>query len=340
MRKLLAMALLLANVADAQCCLGAQDGEDVADNGRYRVRATSQTGTGPRSHGPYRFAFVFEELDADGAWRAIGSFERNWNTKKHFWMGLCASPTGNGFLLSTSMDRTILLIAPDGRTLRDVRRGKLVDEVTLWRNQERAPHVSVRRGKEGREASLFVPFAEIHDERCWSKDERACVVKAEVPFFTEPESARPFRIAMLDWSEARGRAERPRAEAALVQLGAVDPREQERGEEALLALGLSALAPLNEAITRSAADATALRERLVAVRDRIDQLARGHHAPHRNLDLLVLLLEHPDVELRRAAEERLRQILPEGSRPTADWVREHRDALRWDATTERFLRER
>ncbi|MBL8897563.1 MAG: hypothetical protein JNM84_08045 [Planctomycetes bacterium] len=64
------------------------------------------------------------------------------------------------------------------------------------------------------------------------------------------------------------------------------------------------------------------------------------HFYWRNLDLLLRLLAHPHEELRRAAEERLRQMLPKGSRPTAEWVREHRDTLRWDATTERFLKNR
>ena len=72
MRIAIAIALL-ASLASAQCCLGAQNGESVSDNGRYRVRATSQTGTGPTSHGPYRFTFTFDEKNEAGAWIQRGA---------------------------------------------------------------------------------------------------------------------------------------------------------------------------------------------------------------------------------------------------------------------------
>ena len=341
MRAAFLLLCLLAAPANAQCCLGAQDCEHLAENGLYRVRATSQTGTGPRSHGPYRFAFVYEALDADGAWRALGSFERRWETDAHFSMTVCASPTGNGFLLSSAMDRTVQLISPDGHTLRDVRRNRPHIEAALWNPDDRAPWVQASSKDESRRASLFVPFAELLDERCWSRDERDYVAKPDSLFFAEPEEEHRFRLAMLTWSEKQGAVDAPRAVAAIAKLRSDDDATVATGRAALLELGPSARGPVATAIANATEERDAgIRARLIAVSQRLDELACGHAAPHKNLDLLAAVLAHPHEELRNAAAGQLRRILPKGAEPTAAWLKKHAAELRWDEAEGVFVKTR
>lgn len=328
-----------ACAATAQCCLGAQDCEHTADNGRYRVRATSQTGTGPQAHGPYRFAFVYEERDAVGSWRSLGSFERSWDTKTHFSMTVCASPTGNGFLLSTSMDDTVVLLSRDSRMLRDLRADKDRADIALWTTKDREPHLVAQVDGLDLRARMFVPFAEAIDERSWSPSDRDYTERPKNRILAIRDEQRRFWIAMLTWSEAQAREEEPRAWAAIAQASSANAEEQERGRAALVALGMSARRPLANAILAAQGDeASQLHARLIAVRDRIDQLACGHDAPHRNLDLLSALLSHHDEELRLTASGQLRRILPKDAEPHAEWLKAHAASLQWDATTETYVK--
>ena len=339
MRAAFLLLCLLAAPANAQCCLGAQDCEHIAENGRYRVRATSQTGTGPRSHGPYRFAFVYEALDADGSWRALGSFERRWETDAHFSMTVCASPTGNGFLLSTSMDDTVVLLSRDGRTLRDLRGDKERAEVALWTPTDREPYLVAQVDGQDLRARVFVPFSEAIHERFWSQTDRDYTATPKQRVFAIRHDERRFWVAMLTWSGAQALADEPRVQAAIAQAGSTDAAERERGSETLVHLGISARVPLANAILAARGEeGPPLRARLVAVRDRIDQLACGHDAPHRNLDLLSALLSHPDEELRLTAAGQLRRILPNEAEPTAAWLREHASSLRWDDAKGSFVK--
>ena len=341
MRAAFLLLCLLAAPAHAQCCLGAQNGESVSDNGSYRVRATSQTGTGPTSHGPYRFAFTFDEKAEDGAWIERGAFLRSWDTDAHFAMTVRALSTGNGFLLSTSMDNSVQLVAPDGRVLHDLRAQRVGVEALLWPPGDREAHVHASGNGASWECAIFEPFCEVLSEHQWSKEDRAYNVPTTAPLFAEPERARRFRLAMLTWSEKQGIAERPRAVAAIEQLRVGDANAHEAATDELVGLGLSSIAPLDEAIARcrDTKDDTAC-ARLHAARQRIASLARGFDAPWRNLELLTQLLAHPEAELRTVAAGQLRRILPDGSSPTADWIRQHRDSLRWDAASERFLKKR
>ncbi len=341
MRRAFLLLCLMADAASAQCCLGAQDGEHTSANGLYRVRATSQTGTGPQAHGPYRFAFAYEERDVDGTWRELGSFERSWDTDAHFSMTVCASPTGNGFLLSTSMDDTVVLLSRDGRTLRDLRGDKERADIALWTPEHRSPYLVAQVDGLDLRAQLFVPFAEAIHERCWSQTDRDYTATPEQRVFAIGDEQRRFWLAMLCWSEAQARDQEPRARAAISQASSANAEERERGRAALVQLGMSARMPLANAILAAQGDNDdELRARLVPVRDRIDQLACGHDAPHRNLDLLAALLTHPDEELRTVAAGQLRRILPDGSSPTADWIQRRRESLRWDAASDRFLEKR
>src|SRR5262245_28284159 len=104
----------------AQCCLGAQNVTATSCDGRFRVEAISRTGTGPTSHGPYCFAFHTLRVGADGKAEPIGAFERSWDTHADFTMQVYVSPTGNGFLLSTSLEEDLLFLSPAGTELRRV----------------------------------------------------------------------------------------------------------------------------------------------------------------------------------------------------------------------------
>ena len=341
LRAVAALAIATTSAASAQCCLGAQDSSHTSANGRYRVRATSQTGTGPQAHGPYRFAFAYEERDGDGSWRGLGSFERSWDTDAHFSMTVCASPTGNGFLLSTSMDDTVVLLSRDGRTLRDLRGDKERADIALWTPETRNPYLVAQVDDQDLRAQLFVPFAEATHERCWSQTDRDYTATPKQRVFAIGDDQRRFWIAMLTWSDAQARDEEPRARTAIAQASSANAEERERGRAALVALGMSARVPLANAILAARGEeGPQLRARLVAVRDRIDQLACGHDAPHRNLDLLSALLSHPDEELRLTAAGQLRRILPKDAEPNAEWLKAHAASLQWDATTETYVKKR
>jgi hypothetical protein len=106
-------------------------------------------------------------------------------------------------------------------------------------------------------------------------------------------------------------------------------------------LGLSAIAPLDEAIARCRdTQDNAACDRIVAVRQRIASLARGFEAPWRNLELLTQLLAHPEGEVRTVAAGQLRRILPKGAEPTEVWLRQHSSELRWDSAHGAFLDKR
>lgn len=326
----------------AQCCLGAQDSEHLADNGRYRVRAVSQTGTGPTAHGPYRFEFTLEARDRDEAWRTIASFERQWETNAHFSMSVCASPTGNGFLLSTSMDDRVVLLGKHGRVLQDALFDAHEVEASLWVYADCAPDVRfAQEGKESLRAQIFVPFAELHHERAWSKEDRDYTVAPSRQRFVLDDITRRHRLAMLTWSEKQGAVDAPRAEAAIAQVRSDDLAAIAAGRDALIALGMSARAPLADAIARAATEQdAAFRARLAAIATRMEQLACGHDTPHRNLDLLAATLAHPDAEMRLAAAGQLRRLLPKGATITAEWLQKHGSDLTWDDAAGAFLKTR
>lgn len=325
----LAAATLLCGSLAAQCCRGAQDEEALSENGVYRVLASSLTGTGHRVHGPYHYEFAFQVLGDNGEWRTVSTFERRWDNKRHFAMSMLVSPTGNGFLLQTSLEPALVLYGREGRRLREVR-GRPGMRVGL-EGRETGLYRTVRAledrdGKrwQTRKASLFVPMgsavgAELRREPGGAWQE----APAEDRVFPPDVEAESWLRRMLHWEERIGERQAAEAEAAL--------RPWISGEEDVLEkltdLGLSARPVLEAALAETrGAELDRVREALAALELR----SAGHPAPHRNLELLCALLEHPDEQLAATARSRLLRILPEGVSPDLGWVREHRGRLRWD----------
>ncbi|MEZ6197165.1 MAG: hypothetical protein R3F20_15765 [Planctomycetota bacterium] len=159
------LAMLLAAGAEAQCCRGAQDLTADSPDGRFRVEATSLTGTGFEKHGPYHYRFRTLERLADGNYEERGSFEYRWPGRDHFGMQLRVSPLGNGFLMEfptdllTFFDRdgTVLYRSSEPRSHEVVGRGTTVDLVE---------HVRFGRSTYGIVAgSLFLPLGAEVDRR-------------------------------------------------------------------------------------------------------------------------------------------------------------------------------
>ena len=334
MRSFAAIAILVLGMSlAAQESNGAQD--QTATSGHYRVRAESLTGIGPKSNGPYHFRFTCEEAGL-GTYHQLGTFERTWNTRASFRMSLVMSPSGNGFLLGTSMDHKVLLLGCDGRVLADLQPARATARVSLW---VRDPQTFWLRGLEGfdaRRAEVFVPFGEVLTEGHTDPGAKVAAEAAAPRWWPIAADERAFRTRMLTWTPSIGERDRDAALDAIARLCSQNDAAHPTAMRALSKMGWSAVEPLETAIAAATTRAEA-RARLVAVRQELDRLACGHRDPWRNLDLLWRLGKHVDVAYREASALQLARILPEGVEPKAEWFADHRLTLRWDKEAVRYI---
>lgn len=302
--------------AAGQCCGGAQNLVTDSLGGRFRVEATSLTGTGHTAHGPYKFRFRTLRVGADGETEEIGVFDRAWNTEKHFTMTVGVSPTGNGFALSSAFEAKILFFAPDGTILATIEEN---DPSIVCACQDNTPvnlTVTGRTPFGFRRTRLWLPLLHVTGpETEWvSEKQPNVIVKENIGFKTvQPEEVR-WVAQMLKWRPDQGEREAGRVKELIEQAD----------ETGLIELGLSAL-PLVEANL-------ALKEQIPLRRVQREIIRRlcGHRDAWRNLDLLLAFGEHPNKSLRDCAQEQLQALLPDGE-PTAEWVRQNRGQLKWDA---------
>lgn len=289
----LLIPLFLTASAAAQCCLGAQNATVDCASGRYRVEARSQTGTGPDSHGPYRFVFTTLRMKADGLTEKLGEFERQWDTKQHFSMQIRVSETGNGFLLGSSLEKGLRFFAPDGRVLREV---GCDGPQSICPYDKPGPQLvrlnSSGRANDSRRSLLWLPLCQVvgpEDVQVEQADGWGYQPIEGTPRWPQLGDGEIRWLArMFNWSEERGERERESVEASLVRL---DDGDRAAAEE-LVELGLSAR-PLLE---------TAKHKELL---DQIDVRLCGHSKPWQNRALLTALLGHPSKTLRDAAGKQL-----------------------------------
>jgi hypothetical protein len=328
-----------------QCCLGAQDQSVLSSNGRFRVVATSLTGTGPQHHGPYDFRFTMyrvAEPARDGGLVSkdveLGTFVRHWASREHFQMVIVVSPTGNGFLLGCSMQQEVQLLGHTGRVLRNIvcPEVQCIDAYDHLREKTPLQQHSVRliaAGKLYRHTELWVPLGQIVGLECRAKPWRRGVPvryepieQNEQPYWPILEHAeKRWWMSMLTWSPQRGEhdraavlaqleklhAEAPQLAAEAPQLAAEAPQlaaeaPQLAAADQLLALGLSALPVLRAALEQEQ-EATR-RTAIASVIARIEDRLCGHEDPWRNRALLEVVADHPDEDLRNCARGRLRAL--------------------------------
>ena len=307
-----------------QCCGGAQNSVTHSHNGRFRVEAMSLTGTGHHNHGPYKFRFRTLRIDPNGETEEIGVFERAWDTDKHFSMTVCVSPTGNGFALGSNLEDPILFFSPNGTILAKI--DNYLSQTIHCRRKGDSPLVHPVSGRTQygqRTTKLWLPLFHITGpETQWISTQRPyVVVKKHIGIKTVQSEEVSWLLRMLKWRPDVGGREASRVQELIAK----------SGEAGLIDLGLSAL-PLVEA-KLSAEEQPSLRR----VQQEIVRRLCGHQDAWRNLDLLVALREYPNSDLRECAEERLRALLPDGE-PTADWVQQNRQHLKWDAKLNTYHR--
>lgn len=301
----------------AQCCGGAYDQAVLSSDGRYRVVAKSQTGTGHTSHGPYHFRFTTYRV-ADKPKRGaapakdteLGSFDRHWASDEHFNMRIIVSPTGNGFVLDCGMQEEIHFFAPDGRMLREISCIFRQHTVNLRRATEWQKHCVglSANAMPRRQSELWIPLAQIVGPELEAQVDKPGYVpigKNAKPIWTPlAASEKRWLMSMLTWSSARGKREAAAVQRSIAALLA-EPRDS-GWREPLIGLGLSAL-PLVRAELAKATNEDS-RAALAAVIARIDERLCGHKEPWRNRELLAAVAEHPDKELRNCALQQLRAL--------------------------------
>ena len=302
--------------AIAQCCGGAQNIIATSHDGRYQVEATSLTGTGHHCHGPYHYRFRTSRISANGEPEPLGVFERAWDKDNHFSMTICVSPTGNGFAIGSTFDDPILFFSPEGTLLAKIAGHQ---GLHLHRWNERDPpliHSVTGRTQYGsRTTKIWLPLFHVTGpETEWISDQRPSVVVAKQIGFKTIEAADiGWLLRMLKW----------RPGFVVTEAAHVSQKIRDSDKSGLIELGLSAL-PIIEAQLATEENPT-LRS---AQREIILRLC-GHRDAWRNLELLIALQDHPNAKLRDGAVEALRRLLPEGEL-NAEWVRLHRDQLKWD----------
>ena len=322
-------ALLLALAAEPQCCLGATNTEAAAPGGRYTAKAESLTGIGIHAHGPYRYRFT-------GAAARPIDFELAWDNTKHFWMGLHVSPTGNGFLLETSLQDALVAYGPDGSELWRITPAEgetwlhldTISDDGLFLDVQAYADVEGDRWV-ARQARVFLPLGLAVGQELHRPPRR------HAPWEAVPAQDRRFPVDLarqdwlaraVRWSEAQGQREAAQVEGLLGQLeGTEDPAPI---VARLVELGSS---------TRLVLAERELSEAAVAVEDGLRRASAGHRWPHRDLDLLLALLAFPEGELATVAWERLSAILPEGTDVDEAQIRARRDAWRWDSALDRYV---
>ena len=303
--------------AVGQCCGGAQNSITHSHDGRFRVEAMSLTGTGHHNHGPYKFRFRTLRIGPNEEIEEIGVFERNWDTDSHFSMTVCVSPTGNGFALGSSLEDPILFFSPNGTILAKL--DNYLSPNIHCRRKSDSPllHPLSARTQYGlRTTKVWLPLFHITGpETQWISSQRPnVVVKKRLGIKAVQSEEVSWLLRMLKWRPDVGESEASRVQELIAK----------SDEAGLIDLGLSTM-PLVEA-ELSVEEQASLRR----VQQEIVRRLCGHQDAWRNLDLLVALREHPNSDLRECAEEQLRALLPDGE-PTADWVQENRQHLKWDA---------
>lgn len=333
-RLVVSFAAALAPAA-AQCCLGAQDCHEQSVGGEFHVDARSTLGTGPHVHGPYTFEFVTWRTTTDGRREELGRFERTWDTRAHFSMRVFVSPTGNGFLLDTSLAQDLLFLAPDGSELRRVRgaaKGSVWPDATIV-DPLRLRVFAAWDGHGGHRSQLWLPLAmmvgseEIQGGR-GRGEASTWRVHDGAPCWPVDRGERDRLRLALHWSPAQGEREAAAAGAALDAWLATSSAAT---EDAVVAFGLSAMAVLRARIAAEPASAPRLQPLLARIRSDLC----GHDEPWRDLALLAAMLGHPDAELAADARSQLQRVLPAGVPTTAEWVGAHRRELVWDHTAHR-----
>ena len=324
----LAFTLGLQRPASTQCCCGAQDCAATSADGRFQVAARSTLGTGGMVHGPYAFEFTTWRLEPDGSKHELGRFERTWDTTAHFHMSLHVPSTGNGFLLSSSLEDDLVFHAPDGLVLRRLAKG---DGGGVWSDPATGSAGLLRAivgGDRGlQQGLLWLPLAMMVGAAPGATDERWSDEPGVAPWTIEAQLR--FRRA-LHWHPERGERERAAAEAAVRAWLA--PGGSSRELEALRELGLSAM-PILQAWP---APDDATRSRLRRAIDCLRRDLAGFEAPWCDLELLVAMLAHPDAEWVAAGRRQLARVLPAGAECSAAWVAAHRDRLRLDDRRARY----
>ena len=303
--------------ADGQCCGGAYDSVAHSHGGRFRVEATSLTGTGHSSHGPYKFRFRTLRTDPNGKTELVGVFDRFWDNDHHFSMTVCVSPTGNGFALSTSLEKSILFFSPDGTVLAEIG-GYTSAAIKHCKTNDSIVRTVYGRTQHGfRHTELWLPLFHITGPETGSAVNGRPVITENIGFKTvQPEEIRWLQ-RMLTWRPSLGQREAGRVQKLI----------DEADEMGLVEIGLSALPQLDAKL-----DTGLVKEELLPLRRAQQEIVRrlcGHRDAWRNLDLLIALCEHPDQSLQECAQNQLQVMLPEGE-PTFEWIRQNRDQLKWD----------
>ncbi len=301
-----------------QCCFGAQNSVAESHDGRFRVEATSLTGTGHHIHGPYKFRFHTLRVGPNGKTKELGVFERKWATDRHFQMSIFVSPTGNGFALSTSLEKPIHFLAPDGIVLATID-GQKSAEISCGRRGHPALEFTLRgRTRFGmRSTKLWLPLFHVtgpESEWTYDRPPRVITDKANLGFDPVPPKEISWLMQMLQWRPELGSREAIRAKELIAK----------KDEEGLINLGFSALSLVEETL------ATTARPDLRRVQSEINRRLCGHRNAWRNLNLLVTLLQHPNKELQDCALNNLQALLPEG-KPNAEWINENQRHLHWDS---------
>lgn len=315
-----AVAMGLDTLA-GQCCLGAQNQSVLSSNGRYRVEATSLKGTGPDNHGPYHFRFTTWRVGGKAVAGKpavpdveLGTFEREWDSRAHFHMQIVVSPTGNGFLFGCPMQESVQFLGRDGRVLRDIACAtkQHIDHYDHKRKKTTAQKHSVRLFAEGRQTEVWVPLGQVVGPELQASPWQRGVPVTYAPIGKDAkprwrsfgDEEKRWLLRMFTWSPKRGEHERAAVERALARLDEAPSHRVAR--DALVDLGLSAV-PILRARLVDEIDADR-RTALAAVIARIDTRLCGHEAPWRNRELLEVVSEHPDGDLRSCARGRLRAL--------------------------------
>jgi hypothetical protein len=288
-----------------QCCGGAESVSAVSKNGRFRVDALALV---PHSHGPYPYRYTWSERGPDGRYGESSSFQVTYDSTGHFNMRLFVSPTGNGFLVESSLSKPgLVFFAPSGEKLYTVetvdRSVRLSSDGPLSEDGASLRLIEWKSGAPGQPGAVWRLFLPMGRETAGVK-----------------ELLRPPKTADL--------------KPHLSGLEDDDPEVREKAAEAIRAMG----PPVMEALTREIGRAGSVdaRGRMEEILARIRLKTKDHPHPHRNLLLLASALSHPDEAIATVARERLRAILPRGATLEPAWVEKHLDRLSWDEEEKRY----
>ena len=250
---------------------------------------------------------------------AFARFEQIPMERPNWWGSsiVCVSPTGNGFALSTSLEKSILFFSPDGTVLAEIG-GYTSAAIKHCKTNDSIVRTVYGRTQHGfRHTELWLPLFHITGPETGSAVNGRPVITENIGFKTvQPEEIRWLQ-RMLKWRPSLGQREAGRVQKLI----------DEADEMGLVEIGLSALPQLDAKL-----DTGLVKEELLPLRRAQQEIVRrlcGHRDAWRNLDLLIALCEHPDQSLQECAQNQLQVMLPEGE-PTFEWIQQNRDQLKWD----------